>query len=255
MPCYRIDLSWDGTRYCGWQRQPQPENLSIQEAVEQALQIIFPFEQIVVQGAGRTDAGVHALQQVASFSVQRPREPSQILRGLNSKLPSDIVCLQVREVEERFHPRYQSKEKLYRYRILHRPLSCPFRRYYTWHISTSLNVQQMHEATRLLVGTHDFDAFRAQGCSATSTVRTIVRAECTVVDDEIQFEVQGKGFLRHMVRIMMGAVVAVGKGKLTVEELEGVLSNGQRSNLGVTAPAHGLCLVWTSLLDKGHEIE
>ncbi len=255
MPCYRIDLSWDGTRYCGWQRQPQPKNVSIQEIVEDALQVIFPAERIFVQAAGRTDSGVHALQQVASFSVQHPRSPSQIFRGLNSKLPEDIVCINVQEVEDGFHPRHQSKEKLYRYRILHRALKCPFRRQYTWHISKPLDVQQMQDAAMLFIGTHDFTAFRAQKCSAASTVRTIVRAECTVVEDEIHFEVQGKGFLRHMVRIMMGAVVAVGQGRLTVEDIRSALKNGQRSNLGVTAPAHGLCLVWTSLLDKGREIE
>ena len=253
MPTYRLDLSWDGTRYCGWQSQPNV--LSIQEAVERALQIIFPNERIVVQGAGRTDSGVHALQQVASFTIDGYRNPDQILRGLNSKLPADIVCTHLEQVYDGFHPRHHSKEKLYRYRILNRFLPCPFRHVYTWHVRQDLNLEAMQQLTDIFAGDHDFAAFRAQGCKAKSTFRTITRSDIFVTGDEIHFEVQGKGFLRHMVRIMMGSVVDVGLGKRTHQQIEAALHHSDRTLLGQTAPAHGLWLVWTSLLDIEDETE
>lgn len=247
MSTYRFDLAWDGTHYCGWQRQPNA--LSIQETVERALQTIFPNEAIVVQGAGRTDAGVHSLQQVASFSIGGHRDSGQILRGLNAKLPADIVCTHLQQVPDGFHPRHHSKEKLYRYRILNRFLPCPFRHAYTWHVKQTLNVEAMHQLASIFVGDHDFSAFRAQGCTAKSTFRTITRADILAEDDEIHFEVQGKGFLRHMVRIMMGSVVSVGLGKRSGQQIEAALHHSDRTLLGQTAPAHGLWLVWTSLLD------
>ena len=254
MSTYRFNLAWDGTQYCGWQRQPNAN--SIQETVERALQAIFPNERIVVQGAGRTDAGVHALQQIASFTIDEHRDPEKILRGLNAKLPSDIVCTHVELVVEGFHPRHHSKEKLYRYRILNRPLPCPFRYGYTWHVRQTLNIHAMERCAAIFVGDHDFAAFRAQGCTAKSTFRTITRAEIlTTEDNEIHFEVQGKGFLRHMVRIMMGSVVAVGLGKRRQQQIEAALHHSDRTLLGQTAPSHGLWLVWTSLLDIVDETE
>ena len=253
MPSYKLDLSWDGTNYCGWQFQPNA--LSIQEAVENALTQIFPKEDISVVGAGRTDAGVHAIQQIASFHVLQKRPPQIILRGINSKLPKDIVCTNVEEVADGFHPRHHSKEKLYRYRILTREVACPFRYLSTWHVGRPLNLEQMHRAADLFVGDHDFGSFRAQGCTAKSTFRTIVRSELLMDNDELHFEVQGKGFLRHMVRIMAGSLVAVGLGKIEISDIAQALRTPDRSILGQTAPPHGLWLVWTSLLDNEDETE
>ena len=199
---------------------------------------------------------MHALQQVASFVIDGHRDPVQIMRGLNAKLPSDIVCTHVKQVSEGFHPRHHSKEKLYRYRILNRPLPCPFRHGYTWHVKQTLNVQAMKRLGEVFVGDHDFGAFRAQGCTAKSTFRTITRAEILMTEgDEIHFEVQGKGFLRHMVRIMMGSVVDVGLGRRSHQQIEAALHHSDRTLLGQTAPAHGLWLVWTSLLDIEDETE
>ena len=253
MTTYRLDLSWDGTAYCGWQRQPS--HLSIQECVERALRCIFPTESIVVHAAGRTDAGVHALQQIAGFSIIGERDPWIIQKGLNSKLPVDIVCLSVERMEDGFHPRYASKEKLYRYRILNRSRRCPFRNLHTWHIPQSLDVHQMHVAAKYFEGTHDFQAFRAQKCSANSTVRTITRSELLIQGDELHFEVQGKGFLRHMVRIMTGTLISIGRQRKPATFIEEALHCTKRTGLGETAPSHGLWLVWTSLLDKECEIE
>lgn len=253
MPTYRLDLAFDGAGYCGWQRQPNQR--SIQETVEQCLQQLFPQEQIVLQGAGRTDAGVHALQQVAAFTVSKPREPKQILRGLNAKLPSDIVCSLVQQMDDDFHPRSHSKTKMYRYRILHRSLPCPFRRGVTWHISKALDIASMQQAARLFVGDHDFRGYRASKCSSKTTIRTITKSQVYLYDDEVRFEVEGKGFLRHMVRIMTGVLVAVGEGQLTVDFVDQSLSGVSRSALAQTAPSHGLCLVWTSLLDNAYQTE
>ena len=163
MSTFRMDLAWDGGGYSGWQRQPNA--CTIQETVEQALQVIFPNETIVLQGAGRTDAGVHALQQVASFSIKGHRSPIQIVRGLNAKLPKDIVCTHIEQVGDGFNPRYHSKEKMYRYRILMSELPCPFRYRYTWHVQRTIDVELMKQVAEIFVGTHNFDAFRAQGCS------------------------------------------------------------------------------------------
>ena len=253
MPTFRMDLTWDGGEYSGWQRQPNTR--TIQETVEQALQIIFPNETIVLQGAGRTDAGVHALQQVASFSIKGYRTPTLIVRGLNAKLPKDIVCTHIEQVADGFNPRYHSKEKMYRYRILMSELPCPFRYRYTWHVQRTLDVELMQQLAEIFVGTHNFDAFRAQGCSAKSTHRTITRSEIRLEGDELHFEVQGKGFLRHMVRIMTGSLVAVGDGKRSPQQIQRALRHPERSLLGQTAPAHGLWLVWTSLLDNEDKTE
>ena len=253
MPTFRLDLAWDGGNYSGWQRQPNAH--TIQETVERALKVIFPGEDIALNAAGRTDAGVHALQQVASFSIVGHRTTEKIQRGLNSKLPKDIVCTHVEQVSDGFHPRYHSKEKLYRYRILTGEQPCPFRHRYTWHIQRDMDLDAMHRAADVFTGTHNFDAFRAQGCSATSTHRTITRSEIYRTGDELHFEVQGKGFLRHMVRIMTGAIVAVGEGKREHHHIQQALHQPDRLLLGQTAPAHGLWLVWTSLLDNGDETE
>lgn len=253
MSTFRLDLAWDGANYSGWQRQPNAR--TVQETVEQALQTIFPSESIVLHGAGRTDAGVHALQQVASFSIGGHRVPEQILRGLNAKLPKDIVCTSVKQVADDFYPRHICKEKMYRYRILRSDLPCPFRYRYTWHIPRKIDLDAMYQVAEVFTGTHNFDAFRAQGCSATTTHRTITRSEIHLKGDELHFEVQGKGFLRHMVRIMTGAIVAVGEGKRNLHHIQQALEQPDRALLGQTAPSHGLWLVWTSLLDNESETE
>lgn len=247
MHTYRFDLAWDGTSYCGWQRQPNC--VSIQEIVESALQQIFPTERIVVLAAGRTDSGVHAMQQICAFSIQRPRNAANIQRGLNAKLPKEIVCNFVKEMPVDFHPRYHSKEKHYLYRIWYASVRSPFEHPFTWHFSAPLDVALMSECAELFVGTHDFAAFRAAGCSATHTVRTIQSASVEVHGSEIHFNVCGKGFLRHMVRIMMGTLVAVGQKKLSLADVGASLQCGERINVGMTAPPNGLCLVSTTLLD------
>ena len=248
MPTYRLDLSWDGTPFCGWQRQPNLD--SIQGKLEQALTRLYDGEQISVQGAGRTDAGVHALQQIASFRAEGERSENQILRALNVMTPRQIVCLSVQKMPDDFQARTGSKEKMYRYRILHRKLPCPFRYLQTLHEKRSLNLEEMKIAATYFIGSHDFSAFRSQGCTANTTIRTISSAKIVQREDEIHFEVQGKGFLRYQVRIMMGTLLEVGLGKRTSSSVLGLLKEKDREGRRQTAPAHGLWLIWTSLLDK-----
>lgn len=253
MPTYRLDLAWDGTPFCGWQRQTNQD--SIQARIEDALTRLFGGEKIKVQAAGRTDAGVHALQQIVSFTAQGARNDDQILRALNAMLPDQIVCLRAQQMEEGFHARTVSKEKMYRYRILYSKLPCPFRYQYTWHIRYSLKLERMEKAAQYFEGTHDFSAFRSQGCSAQTTIRTISSSQLKIKEDELHFEVVGKGFLRHQVRIMMGTLVEIGLEKREPEAILDLLREKDRDQSGQTAPSHGLWLIWTSLLDRTPKIE
>ena len=252
MPTYKIDLSYDGTAYCGWQIQPNQR--SVQSEVNRALKILLPGEDISVQGAGRTDAGVHALQQVAGFQSIAYRSPSQIMKALNSLLPADIICLDAQVMDDDFHPRHCSKEKMYRYRILYGKRRCPFRYKYTWHISTPLDIPKMELAAKEFEGTFDFQAFQAQGCGAASSIRTIRSSQLLVKEDELHFEVVGKGFLRHQVRNMMGAIVAIGQEKMLIDDVAKLLNDNDRKFDGAKAPALGLWLVWTSLLDNSPQV-
>ena len=253
MPTYKLDLSWDGGPFCGWQIQPDQD--SIQCRVESALTKLFGGEKITVQAAGRTDAGVHALQQIASFSAQESRTEEQVLRALNAMLPEQIVCLRATRMPDDFRARAASKEKMYRYRVFSSRLPCPFRYRHTWHVSYPLQFSPMEEAARYFEGTHDFSAFRSQGCSAQTTVRTISSSRLVKNDDELHFEVVGKGFLRHQVRIMMGTLLEIGLEKRKPSSILDLFGEKDRERSGRTAPAHGLWLIWTSLLDSYATIE
>ena len=245
MPTYRLDLSWDGTAYSGW--QVQPSRHTIQAQVELALSRIFNEKGIRVTAAGRTDSGVHALQQVASFQSQTDRSEAEVLRGLNGLLPADIACSLVQKVPAGFQARYATKEKMYRYRLLNRQHRCPFRFRQTWHICGELDLDAMREAGELMVGTHNVAAFQARGCSAAHTIRTLRSFRIQQDQDEIHLEWIGNGFLRHQVRIMTGTLVSIGRAQKSVPLMTELLRTGDRRLAGRTAPAQGLWLIWTRL--------
>ena len=245
MQTWRIDLSWNGAGYCGWQRQPVGN--SIQERVETALCSLFAGEAIVAYAAGRTDSGVHALQQIVSFQAQGERSADSVVRGLNSLLPADIACLGAHKMPDHFVARASSKRKMYRYRILNRNARCPLRSGLVWHIKAKLDRDRLVQEAQSFVGTHDFQSFRAARCSASSTVRTVEQVELHLKEDEIHFEVIGKGFLRHQVRIMVGTLVGLAKKTEIDKSISSILGARDRKYAGVTAPSHGLCLVWTEL--------
>jgi tRNA pseudouridine38-40 synthase len=239
---FKLVLEYDGSHYHGWQRQQGV--LTIQEVVESRLEIIFG-EPIRSRASGRTDAGVHARGQVINFYARSTLQPGEILRGLNSLLPSDIAVLRAEEVAHAFHARFSAVSKTYEYRILNRPEPSALERHFVWHIRKPLERQAMAGCLEDIIGRHDFSAFMAAGSSVTSTEREIYRASLQAPDegDHLIFRFEANGFLRHMVRNLVGTLVEVGKGKLNRAGFLGILASRDRRLAGMTAPARGLYLV------------
>jgi tRNA pseudouridine38-40 synthase len=236
----KLLIEYDGTNYRGW--QVQPEDLTVQGMLEEKLGLITG-EPVHLIGSGRTDSGVHALAQVASFKTKSQLDIHSIQRALNSLLPPDIVIQRAEEVEEDFHARKQSKSKVYEYRILNRNLRSAFHHKYAWHLPQKLDLEEMREATRMLIGEHDFSSFRSVGSPTRTAIRRVIRAEWKKGQDGfIRFEVEANGFLKQMVRALVGTLVEVGKGKIDPEKFRKILDSRDRKKAGATAPAHGLFL-------------
>jgi len=236
----KLLIEYDGTNYKGW--QVQPEGLTVQGIIEEKLGLITG-EAVHLIGSGRTDSGVHALGQVASFKTRSQLDVRSIQRALNSLLPPDIVIQKVEEVEEGFHARKQSKSKVYEYRILNRNIRSAFHREYAWHIPQTLDLEEMRKATRMLIGEHDFSSFRSVGSPTRTAIRRVTRAEWRKGREGfIRFEIEANGFLKQMVRALVGTLVETGKGKIDSEEFRKILNSKDRKKAGPTAPAHGLFL-------------
>lgn len=233
-------ITYDGTAYQGWQRQAG--GMSIQAAIEDAFVPLLGSPPTVT-GAGRTDAGVHALGQVASVRVESPHEVSAIRRALNARLPADIRILTVTDAVPEFHARFAAVGKTYRYRIVTAELVSPFDRWFVWHLPGHLRMDAMREAAAHLCGRHDFAALQAAHASVAGTIRTITRVDLHPTSDGIVVEVHGDGFLRHMVRILVGTLVEVGAGRLEAAAIPAILRSCDRARAGDTAPAAGLTLV------------
>lgn len=251
MQSWRIDLCWDGAAYCGWQRQSNGH--SIQETVEIALTQLFGGEAITTHAAGRTDAGVHAMQQIVSFAALAERSEYAVYRGLNALLPNDIGCVGAKKMSAGFRARYASKKKMYRYRVLNRDIRDPLRIGRVWWVREPVDQKRIQEEIQSFVGEHDFSCFRASGCTGKGSVRRIESFSCTFEEDEIIFEVIGKGFLRHQVRIMVGTLIDLGRGVRSDTSIASLLQKKDRRNAGMTAPAHGLYLVWTTLKNEEND--
>jgi len=240
MRTIKLVVEYDGTHYLGW--QVQPKGSTIQEVLQEKL-FSLTGERVHLMGSGRTDAGVHALGQVAHFKTKSLLDPQTIQRALNGLLPSDIVIQSVVEVDEGFHARRSSKSKVYEYRILNRNLRSAFHKGYAWHIPQKLNLKEMKKATRQLIGEHDFASFQSVGSPQKTTVRKVIRAEWKRDRDGfLRFEIEANGFLKQMVRAIVGTLVEVGKGKIRSKAFRRVLDSKDRSKAGPTAPAHGLFL-------------
>lgn len=236
----KLVIEYDGTHYQGWQVQRHAP--TIQGIIEEKLEILTG-EKIHLIGSGRTDAGVHALGQVANFKTESQLGVGSIQKALNHLLPYDIVIMSVEETYDRFHARKDSKSKVYEYRILNQDLRSVFLHGYAWHIPQKLNLSEMKNATRLLIGEHDFSAFRTVGSSTRTCVRRVIQAQWkNPLDGLICFEIEANGFLKQMVRSMVGTLVEVGKGKIDQEEFRKILESNDRKKAGPTAPAHGLFL-------------
>ncbi len=237
---WRLDLEYDGAPFAGFQLQPNA--VTVQEELERALATLLAHP-ARVHAAGRTDAGVHALQQVVVVDTAARRTPHQVREGLNALLSEAIACVEARVVADDFDPRHAPHVKTYVYTWCDRRGRSPLRRHRAWMLRRALDADAMDRAVRPLVGTHDFSSFRAEGCTSTHPVRTLHAATVTRAGDEVHLTVRGTGFLRHMVRILAGTLTDVGTGRRPVEHAERVLAARSRGASGQTAPPHGLCLV------------
>jgi tRNA pseudouridine38-40 synthase len=238
---FRIVVEYDGAKFHGW--QVQPDARTVQGELEKALETVTKHK-VRVQGAGRTDAGVHAEGQVAGFRLEgESPDPEKLLASLNALTGEDVAVLSIEQVPEDFSARSGVVMKTYRYRIWNARFRSPLQRRTHFHVSSELDVERMSEAARRLEGEHDFTSFRAADCTDPRPVRTVQSCRVTRQGPEIVIEVRGKGFLKNMVRIMAGTLLLAGKGKLGPEDIASILEARDRTKAGPTAPAHGLVLV------------
>jgi tRNA pseudouridine38-40 synthase len=238
---FKLTIEYDGTHYHGW--QVQPNGVSIQQEIESALRTMTR-QKVKLLGSGRTDAGVHALGQVANFTCDTAITPEAFHKGLNSILPNDIVIRHVMEVPLQFHARFNAISKCYRYHILNRPIPSAIERHHTWWIRFPLDLPAMAAAADHIIGRHDFKAFEGAGSPRSNTFRHIMEAKFNnQTPGRIIFDVRADGFLRYMVRNLVGTLVDVGLGKIDPEHVKQILDSKDRSRASATAPARGLFLV------------
>lgn len=241
MPRYRIAIEYDGTPFVGW--QIQASGTSVQGRIVDAIRQ-FCGESVTLRGAGRTDAGVHALAQVAHFDLVKDWQPQKVREALNFHLkPDPVTILDCRIAADDFDARLSAQARHYLYRILHRRAPPALDKNRVWWVPRRLDGSAMAAAAQLLVGRHDFTTFRAAGCQAKSPVKTLDRLDVSSAGDEIRIEASARSFLHHQVRSMVGSLKHVGEGKWTAHDLEAALVARDRAACGVIAPAAGLYLV------------
>ncbi len=240
MPTILVTIAYDGACYSGW--QIQPNGLSVQQAVEDAYEQLLK-ERVRVRSSGRTDAGVHARGMAASFMTTRTLPLRAFVEGANRFLPEDIAIQSARIVADGFKPITMAHAKHYRYTIENSSVRLPLERLYSWHISEPLDVGAMEHAAVKFVGSHDFSAFRAANCVARTTVRRIDSVRISRRETRIVIDVVGGGFLKNMVRVMVGTLVGIGRGRFAPDHIDHLLAEGDRKKAGSTAPACGLCLM------------
>lgn len=240
---YKLNISYDGTNYCGW--QVQANGISIQAIIENQLKIILQKE-VHVTGSGRTDAGVHAMDQVANFVFDGQVDLKNLHRSINALLPHDIRVNGIEEVPLSFHARFSPKGKTYYYHLHLHPLQSPFKRLYSLHVKDSLDMEAIKTAAKAFIGTHNFASFANQahkGSASRDPIRTLYRLD--IIDEEggvcLQFE--ANGFLYKMVRNIVGTLLEVGEGKLKPEDVKRILESKDRKQAGRAAPPHGLFLM------------
>ena len=236
----RLTLEYDGTCFHGWQSQPNAD--TVQDAVETALRTVTG-EPVRVVGCSRTDAGVHALGQVAHFHTGAGIPGDRYVFALNRLLPPAVAVTASTEVPENFHARYDARSKFYRYQFYRAPFRSALMRNRAYHVSDSLDLSAMAEAAALFLGAHDFSACRAEGGKKGDPVRTITRSRIVQDGSLLIYEVIGNGFLYNMVRIMAGTLLSVGRGRMSPRDVAAGLASGDRRRMGITLPPWGLCLV------------
>lgn len=236
----KMILEYEGTRYHGWQYQVG--RITIQQVLEECIGTITQ-EKIRVIGSGRTDAGVHALNQVANFTTNTTIEARNLLRGINSLLPVDIAVKELMETNGAFHARHDAKSKVYLYQIVNSPVRSALYSRYAWFIREPLDLERIRETSALLIGTHDFSSFCAANCGIKNHVRTVMSIDVEMSQrGMIKVYVEADGFLKYMVRNIVGTLSDAGRGKLSPAALKGIMEAKDRRCAGVTAPACGLFL-------------
>lgn len=241
MKNFKLTIEYDGTAYHGW--QIQDNDITIQETVENALATMTR-EKIRLHASGRTDAGVHALGQVAHFKTDARISSDAFFAGLNSLLPDDIVIISCEEVDETFHARFNAKHKTYQYRIYNHPIPLAIGRQYAWHVRKKLDIDAMQNTIAHIIGTHDFKSFEGTGSPRDHTIRTVLNAYADITDDGyLIVEITANGFLRYMIRNLVGTLVDVGLTKISPQDFKHILDSKNRDIAGITAPPHGLFLV------------
>jgi tRNA pseudouridine38-40 synthase len=244
MHCYKLTLAYDGTNYSGWQIQPNAP--SIQQHLQEALTALLSGEHVAVIGSGRTDAGVHALNQIAHFKTEHELTPNRLLLALNGLLPRDIRVKTVEIAPLQFHSQYSAIGKEYHYHLYLERVMDPFRRLYSWHVLRKLDLSLLQEATALFVGTHDFTSFANEphvGSVAKNPIRTIYRLDICPLDGGLRLEFEGNGFLYKMVRNIVGTLVDVASRRLTIAEVISIFEAKDRRQASCAAPPQGLFLV------------
>jgi tRNA pseudouridine38-40 synthase len=240
MAHFKITIEYDGGGLVGWQRQPKGR--SVQQHLEEG---IFKFcgQDIRIQGAGRTDAGVHGMGQVASFSLEREFSAKTVMNAINQHMkPAKVVIIDCEEISPEFNARFSASARHYLYRIINRNARLTLDAGYAWHLRQELDHESMHDAAQLLVGHHDFSSFRAAACQAKSPMKTLSQLDVSRIDDEIQFRVSAPSFLHNQVRAMVGSLSLIGSGQWTKDDLQTSLDAKDRQKGGPNAPAHGLYL-------------
>lgn len=240
MPTILLLLEYDGTHFAGWQLQPNGR--SVQEVVERALAELLG-EPVCLHAAGRTDAGVHACAMPAHFIAPRELPVRAYRDGLNRLLPPDVAVYEAYRVADDFHARFMARQKWYRYTIDRRSVRSPLSGRRSWQLRSPLDLTAMREAAALLVGEHDFAAFRASGCAARTTVRRLDSIDLVEDGTLLHIDVRGSGFLRNMVRMLVGTLVEIGRGQRPAADIALLLARRDGVRVGATAPPHGLCLM------------
>lgn len=243
MNCYRLIITYEGTRYCGW--QVQPNGIAIQEILQKNFEKLLK-RCVNVIASGRTDAGVHALGQVAHFHFDEPLDLHRLLVSINGLLPPDIRVLEIALAPDNFHSRYSAKGKEYHYHLTLDRFQSPFDRGRSWHIKKRLNLDIFHKAAKLFVGTHDFSSFANEahsGAAARDAVRTIWRLDIVPEAGGLRLEFEGNGFLYKMVRNIVGTIVDTAGGKISLEDIQQMFEAKDRRLAGRAAPPYGLFLV------------
>jgi len=252
VPRYKITVEYDGGPFVGWQRQDTGP--SIQAALEDAV-FALSGERVHVQGAGRTDSGVHARGQVAHFDLLAEKRVEEVRGALTFHLkPNPIVVTAAELAPKGFHARFSATHRRYRYRILNRRSPAAIERGHVWHVPASLAVGAMREAASVLIGTHDFNSFRSVSCQAKSSIKTLEELSVTRCGEEIHLDVGARSFLHNQVRILVGTLQMVGRGQWSMADVEAALAARDRTRAGPTAPPDGLCLMEVRY-DRGSEGE